>query len=257
MWPTLFSCGELTEALTHVQAGLTLYDATIHQTTASIYGNHNASTCGRSFGAISLAVLGEEERARAMIDEALAEARSLKDPFSLALTLYFASATGQLLGDVRLATANAEAGMTYSTEHGLALTKVWCTGVAGWCAAENGNPDRGLTLLNEAIGALRKMQSMAYMPYLLGLLADVHIKAGNHSQAMDAVEDAIATATSTGERFYIAELYRLHGELLAQTSTGSPEKAAESFRMAIQIARQQGAHLLERKADQSLCRWVG
>jgi predicted ATPase len=101
------------------------------------------------------------------------------------------------------------------------------------------------------------MQSMAYMPYLLGLLADVHIKAGNHSQAMDAVEDAIATATSTGERFYIAELYRLHGELLAQTSTGSPEKAAESFRMAIQIARQQGAHLLERKADQSLCRWVG
>jgi hypothetical protein len=55
-----------------------------------------------------------------MIDEALAEARSLKDPFSLALTLYFASATGQLLGDVRLATANAEAGMTYSTEHGLA-----------------------------------------------------------------------------------------------------------------------------------------
>jgi hypothetical protein len=52
-------------------------------------------------------------------------------------------------------------------------------------------------------------------------------------------------------------LYRLHGELLAQTSTGSPEKAAESFRMAIQIARQQGAHLLERKADQSLCRWVG
>ena len=257
MWPTLFSCGEMTEAHTHAEAGLAVYDATIHQATASSYGNHDASTCARNFGAMSLALLGEDAHARAMIDAALAVATKLNDPFSLALTLYFASAAGQMLGDVELATRNAELGLHVSTEHGLALTKAWSTGVAGWCAAENGDPARGFALLTEATDALRTMQSLAFMPYLLGLLADVRIKAGHQSEAMKAVKDAIATAESTGERFYSAELYRLHGVLLAQSPIGQPEKAEDAFRMAIKIAKQQGALSLERKADESLRHWVG
>ena len=40
-----------------------------------------------------------------MIARSLAAARSLDDPFSLALTLYFTSAAAQVLGDVALATA--------------------------------------------------------------------------------------------------------------------------------------------------------
>jgi DNA-binding winged helix-turn-helix (wHTH) protein/predicted ATPase len=255
-WPTLFSCGELNEALSHTEAGLALYDATTHQATASSYGNHDASTCARSFGAVSLALQGEDERARSMVDDSLTIAADLKDPFSLALTHYFASATGQVLGDLQLARENAEAGMRVSTEHGFALTKAWSTGVAGWCAAENGDRERGFAFLAEAIATLRKMQSMAYMSYLLGLLADAHMKVGQQVEAMKAIKEAIATAEATGERFYIAELHRLHGELLASHSIGQPEKSEDAFRMALKIARQQAARLLECKADQSLRRLV-
>jgi DNA-binding winged helix-turn-helix (wHTH) protein/predicted ATPase len=257
MWPTLFSCGELPEACTHAEAGLALYDATIHQVTASSYGNHDASTCACNFGAMSLALQGEDERARAMIDNALAVAGNLNDPFSLALTLYFASVTGHVLGDVQFATRNAELGMQVSTEHSLALTKAWSTGVAGWCAAENGNSGRGFELLTEAVAALRTTQSLAYLPYLLGLLADAHLKARHLSQAMKAVKDAINTAESTGERFYIAELYRLQGEVLTHPSIGEPEKGEGAFQMALKIAKQQGAYALERKAGESLRRWFG
>jgi DNA-binding winged helix-turn-helix (wHTH) protein/predicted ATPase len=257
MWPTLFSCGELTEARAHAEAGLAIYDAPIHQPTASSYGNHDASTCARNFGAMSLVLLGEHQQAREMIDAALAVATHLKDPFSLALTLYFASAAGQMLGDIQLATRNAESSMQVSTEHGLALTMAWSTGVAGWCAAENGDPNRGFALLTEATTALRTMRSLAFMPYLLGLLAEARMKAGHQSEAMQAVKDAIATAESTGECFYSAELYRLHGELLTQPSIGQTEKAENAFRMAIKIAKQQRAVLLERKATTSLRRWIG
>jgi DNA-binding winged helix-turn-helix (wHTH) protein/predicted ATPase len=255
-WPTLLSRGELTEARAHVEAGLALYDAATHQATASSYGNHDAATCAWSFGAVSLALLGEEERARAMVDDALVAARNLKDPFSLALTLYFASVVGQVLGDVKFATDNAEMGMQVSTEHGLALTKAWSTGVAGWCAAENGHSERGFALLTEAIATLQKMQSLAYMSYLLGLLTDALTKTGQQSRAMTVVTEAIATAESTGERFYVAELHRLQGELLVHPSIGQPEKAGDAFRMAVKIARQQAARLLEYKADLSLHRWV-
>jgi hypothetical protein len=118
---------------------------------ASSYGNHDASACALSFAAHSLAFAGEEERARSMADSALAVARSLNDPFSLALTLYFSSAAAQVLGDVTLSAQYAEASRQLSAEHGFPAQRAWSTGVVGWCAAERGDSDRGIALLTEAI----------------------------------------------------------------------------------------------------------
>jgi len=252
IWPTLFSCGEPRQALEHVEAGLALYDTASHRATAATYGKHDASTCARSFGAVSLALMAEDQPARTMVEDALATATELKDPFTLALTYFFASVTGQLLGDLRLATVNAEAGLQISTEHGFSLTKAWSAGVAAWCAAEAGDPQRGFALFAEAIGALRQMQSMAYVSYLLGLLANAKMNAGAQLEAMQAVTDAIATAEVTGERFYLAELYRLQGELLAHPSVSQLEKSDSALRMAVEIARHQNAHLLERKTEGSV-----
>jgi len=94
-----------------------------------------------------------------MADSSLAVAGSLNDPFSLALSLYFASATAQVLGDVTLAARRAEASRYLAAEHDLAMPRAWSTGVIGWCAAETGDPDRGITLLTEAIAALQAAHS--------------------------------------------------------------------------------------------------
>src|ERR1700722_11337448 len=110
---------------------------------ASSYGNHDAACCARNFSAMSLALAGDDEGARAMIKQSVAAAKSLDDPFSLALSLYFTSAAAQMLGDVALATANSELSMQMATEHGLVQPKAWSMGVAGWGGAQNGAPDRG------------------------------------------------------------------------------------------------------------------
>ena len=104
-WATSFVCGELAEVRAHAEAGLALFDARIHQAMASSYGNHDAACCARNFSAMSLALAGDDEGARVMIEQSLAAARSLDDPFTLALTLYFTSAAAQILGDVALAHA--------------------------------------------------------------------------------------------------------------------------------------------------------
>jgi hypothetical protein len=85
-------------------------------------------------------------------------------------------------------------------------------------------------------------------------LADAHANAGHHAEAMKAVEEGIAMAEATGERFYLAELHRLNGELCAHPAVGQKQKAGESLRLAIDIAKQQGAAALERKANESLRR---
>jgi predicted ATPase len=256
-WATSFGRGKLADVCRHAEAGLALYEAKIHQAMASRYGNHDAGTCARYFSALSLAFAGEEERARSMADNALAVARSLNDPFTLGLTLYFASAAAQVLGDVALAAQHAEASMQLATEHDLAMLKAWSKGVVGWCAATSGAPDRGIALLTEAIAALRATQSRHFLCYLFGLLAETHMEAGHRTEAMKAVEGGITLAEAHGERYYDAELHRLRGELLARPPHGQKVKAAASFRAAIKIAKLQGAGTLERKATESLGRWSG
>jgi predicted ATPase len=122
---------------------------------------------------------------------------------------------------------------------------------------ENGKRYRGLALLTEATDALRATQSLAFLPYFLGLLCDAHIKSGQPSEAMNAVEEAITLLETTGEHFYSAELYRLRGDLLAQASIGRCDEAKAEFNRAIKIAAQQGAVSLERKARDSLRRLFG
>lgn len=137
------------------------------------------------------------------------------------------------------------------------MPRAWSTGITGWCAAENGDLDRGIALLTEAITTLHATQSRHTMAYSLGLLADVQMKAGRHADAMKAVEDGIALAETGGERYYSAELHRLRGELFARPPHRQRRKAQASFRAAIKVAKQQGAAVLEHRANASMRRWCG
>src|SRR4029077_15779496 len=128
------------------------------------------------------------------------------------LTLYTMTAAAQLIGDVALATANSEWSVRVAREHGLAQIESQSGALAGWCAVENGERDRGLALLTEATDALRATQSLAFLPYFFGLLSDALIKAEQPSRAMKVVKEAISLVERTGEHFYSAELYRLRGE---------------------------------------------
>jgi DNA-binding winged helix-turn-helix (wHTH) protein/predicted ATPase len=252
MWTTSFGRGELAQVRTHVQAGLGIYEAGVHQAMASSYGNHDASTCGRNFLTQALALGGDEEGTRTMLDSTLASTRGLDDPFSLALTLHASAVAAQILDDVPLAVRNAEECMRVTTEHSLPLQKAWSTGLMGWCVAENGERERGLAILNEAIAALRATQSKLFLSYQLGLLADARCKAGRYAEAMTALEEAIALVDGGGERFYAAELYRLHGVMCAHPSLARGREAEASLRKAIAIAQKQGARTLQRRAQKSL-----
>ena len=69
---------------------------------------------------------------------------------------------------------------------------------------------------------------------------------------MTALEEAIALVDGGGERFYAAELYRLHGVMCAHPSLARGREAEASLRKAIPIAQKQGARTLERRARKSL-----
>jgi DNA-binding winged helix-turn-helix (wHTH) protein len=257
-WATKFWSGKPADACAHVQVGLALYDTKFHQATASSYGNHDAHACGHAFAAMAMAFSSEDSGARAMAESAIAFATSLNDPFSLAQALHFGAVTAQVLGDVVVARQRAEAGRQLAVDYDLALARAWCSGVVGWCDAADGETGRGIGLLIEAIDTLKAVQSRIFMCYLLGLLAEAHLMAGHHTEARDVAEAGLALVEAGGDVSYSAELHRLRGEALARQSQDKPEdrhEAQSEFRIAIDIARQQGASAMERRAQTSSQYW--
>ena len=83
------------------------------------------------------------------------------------------------------------------------------------------------------------------MSYFLGGLAEVYRVAGRVKEALDTVEKAIKHADAHGELWYESVLYRMRGELQA---LGGPGAVEADFNRAVEIARKQGAKLLELQA---------
>jgi predicted ATPase len=68
------------------------------------------------------------------------------------------------------------------------------------------------------------------------------------------VHSALIRATTTGERLFEPELYRLKGELLLSLPTRDDSAASRCLRRAIAIAQEQDAKSLELRAATSLAR---
>jgi predicted ATPase len=80
-------------------------------------------------------------------------------------------------------------------------------------------------------------------------------RAGQTADGLAAVEEALASTESTGERWAISEVLRLKGELLLlQGAPGAAALAEDHFRQALDWARQQGALSWEPRATTSLAR---
>jgi predicted ATPase len=96
---------------------------------------------------------------------------------------------------------------------------------------------------------------MNFYPYYLALRAEVYGKVGQAVEELRVIAEALEVAAKTQERFYVAELRRLQGELLLTLSTEQYQaEAATCFQQALDIARHQQAKSWELRAAMSLSR---
>ncbi len=86
------------------------------------------------------------------------------------------------------------------------------------------------------------------------LLAEAYRKAGQTSEGLNVVTDALARAQQTECRYYDAEFHRIKGELLLGQATADEQQAEACFHDALKIARGQSAKSLELRTAMSLSR---
>jgi len=91
------------------------------------------------------------------------------------------------------------------------------------------------------------------LPYYLGLLAQVCVRAGRAEDGLAAIDEGMAASRAHNERWWDAELHRLRGELLLAGGADRHE-AETAYGRAIEIARTQQARALELRAVMSVAR---
>jgi predicted ATPase/class 3 adenylate cyclase len=238
---TLLYEGDFGAARAHLEQGLALYDPNQHRAHIYLYGNDSAVVCS-SYLAYALWFLGHQDQAFETCRKTLRDARELAHPFSLALALAFAAYLHQHAGDAVATGHLADETITISTEQGFPFWAKQEAILAGWALAEQGQIEEGRKRLQQGLDDYRGMGSGLACPWFLGLLAQVHAKGGQLNAGLEVLEEALTTSKRTGERFYLAELYRLRGELtLAKEGLNAASEVERDYRQALDTARQQGA----------------
>jgi predicted ATPase len=248
----LFWLGELGLAHADVQQALALYDPQQMRDHAVRYGQDSGVSC-RTFGAVTLWLLGYPEQAQQWSEGGLTQAQGLGHAYTLAQALLFSALLHLLRREAAMAQERAEAQRALCTEQGFAPYLAWGTIEWGAALAAQGGWAEGLAQMREGLAAWR---ATALTPWLLflSLLAEACGRAGQVEEGLGALHEALEAMPTTEERLYEAEVYRLRGELLLQQSAVQQGKAEESFHQALAVARRQQAKSWELRAALSLSR---
>jgi predicted ATPase len=205
-----------------------------------------------AYDACCLWCLGYPEQALQRSQEALALARELGHPFSLADVLWYAGCMVNMMRpDARALKENAEHLMRLAN----GKNPAWSAAAVcsrGGALARLGEFQEGIRRIREGLAAAQALGVRCYRSVSLCALAEAHVRAGHAEEALATLGKALAFVEDTDERHWEAELYRLKGELLL--AQGDDAEAEASFQKAIEVARRQSARSWELRATTSLAR---
>ena len=247
----LMLAGRLAVSRPHLEEALALSDPIFHRSVvhqAGIYPQVNS----QAVLGISLFCLGFPDQALTRSNEAVAEARRLAHPPSLAVSLAFGTHLLLLVGDNAALDQRVDQLVAVATEQGFSHYKAVGAIFRGSANCRNGEVTEGISLLRSGSVAYRATGAENWMPYFVALLAEAYEIAGQVDAAVTLATEALQIVERTGERWFAAELNRHKGQLLLRQ--GQPEAAEELYRKALGIAREQEAKLWELRAATSLAR---
>lgn len=177
--------------------------------------------------------------------EAIAAARRMRHPFSVAIALDYAAMLHAFRGESRLALEQGREAVEVCSRHGFAYYLAMANILTGWAEAAEGNAAAGLAQLRDGLEQMRRLGAEVRMPYYFKLLAETFERTGLVGEALASLSTGFAFVSKNSEEWPAAELHRVQGDLLA--AEGKLEPARVSFQRGIEAAQRSGSLALERK----------
>ena len=213
-----------------------------------------------SYTALTLWLQGFPEQALERSTEAVTRAQMLGHPFNLALGRVLAAQFYALRREAQPTQLHADVAVTLANEHGFPMYAAWSAIYQGWVVGEQRDPEEGIAMLREGLSLYQDPGQTSWVPFYLGLLAQLYGQAGRAEEGLSLLAEARELSMQRGELWSEAELYRLTGELVLNderrmmNDERKTQEAETYFHKAIEIAREQEAKSWELRAATSLAR---
>jgi len=207
---TLRFAGRFALSRSHLEEVLAIYDPNSHRLLVDQAGIHPQNNSQSLLG-IVLFCLGFPDQALARSNAAIAEARKLAHPRSLASCLSNGTTVLSLVGDNAALDERADQLAAVATEQGFPIWRALGTIYRGWVKVKNGDVTEGLSLLRRGSIAYPSGGTDLWMPQHTALLARAYGMAGEIEEALTLLDDALQLAEGTGVRWFAAELNRHKG----------------------------------------------
>jgi len=247
----LMSAGKFPLSRSHLGEVLALYDPISHRSLVQQAGIH-PQVGSQVFLGIVLFCLGFPDQALSQSSAAIAEARRLAHPPTLAGCLAVGVRLLSLVGDDTALSEWTDQLVAVATEQGFTFWRAQGTICCGWVRIKNGDVAEGISLLRSGSAAYRATGSELLVPHYIALLAQACEGAGQIEEAVTLLDEALEIVGRTGECWLEADLHRHKGQLLLRQ--GHSDAAEELFCKALSVAREQEAKLWELRAAMSLAR---
>ncbi|MBE7384067.1 MAG: AAA family ATPase [Leptolyngbya sp. SIO1E4] len=245
--------GRFAEARSQLERGVAAYDPDLHDDLTFTYGQNPGIACISLLSTV-LWLLGEREPALQAGQAAQVRAQEAHHPFTLSLISIYNTCLHQYQQDAQATLEQAEFTRRLSEQMGFALWLPLTEILEGWAQQQLGQPEDGLAQMQQGLSRYLQMEHKLEKPYYMMLVVSGYLQAGQGAAGLDLVNQVIALSEATGVHYWLAELYRLKGELLQLTT--KDDSAVEScLARALAIAQQQQAKFLEEQAQLSLTRF--
>jgi predicted ATPase len=255
---TCVTKGEFATGLHHLERARALYDSAHHSRYRYQYGQ-DIGAAAQCYLSWALWHLGHVDQASEVGTEAMKWAEQLSHPHTLVYTICHVRAFIDLFRrrheDTRSYAAMV---VSVSTENGFSHWLNCGRIFEGWAEICRGEVDGGIELLRAGVAAWQKRGARLWLPIFLTLEAEACAKAGRGDAALEAIEEALAIAKNTSERWAMAEVLRVKARLL-KAAAGAETKEIETILLSsLDTARAQQARCWELRAACDLARlWKG
>ncbi|QOZ07459.1 AAA family ATPase [Bradyrhizobium sp. CCBAU 51765] len=251
---TMLYRGRFAASQHHLHRCINLYSPDLHSDLMERHGT-DPGVVSLSYLGYLLWFLGRPDAARQHSEQAIANAEKIRHPFTLAFALVFGAYLCQHLRDVEGTRDHANRAMIIASEHNFLHWKQQATILRGWALTQLGETDEGLSQMRFGLDEYEAMDSWLAGCWFRCLLAEAYAKVGMRDAALRALDGALAIARRTGDHSYLAEVYRLQGEIiLSDGDPASVQEAEELFAQSLATARKQGALSWELRTAVSLAR---
>jgi predicted ATPase/DNA-binding winged helix-turn-helix (wHTH) protein len=248
----LLALGDLDAARRHVERMLARYVA---RKSHIIRFQYDQRLLARSYHSLILGLQGFADQAIQGVERNLADARGSDHPVSLSSVLSWACPVAFLVGDLTLAERYVKALMDRSTRHTLELWNLVGRCFGGVLLVKRGEVGAGLALLRAAFARVPQDSLSLLYTLFLAEIADALGLDGKAGEGLSMIDETLARSERDEERWCVAELLRIKGELILREGAPQAASAAERhFLQSLDWARRQGALSWELRTSTSLAR---